>query len=589
MSSAPSPHDRLGQLLGKLLDGGLSPDEGQELSERLRDDEEARHYYVRLMALHAGLLGRCAPPISPPGCQADHTVPADLLEDLSAMGLDHFVSTLPPPLPEGQSTESRSPILGFLGDVFRAGTDLFSRTIVLTLLWAVGLPGILLLILVLSVSRQPGPETPVAAVTRTYECVWSENSAAWWAGADVYADQRLELRQGLAEITFARGAKVLLEGPATFTVAGNGRGFLGDGSLVATAPKGAEGFTIQTPALAVVDLGTEFGVRVEDQKGTGDVEVFQGKVELQAAAKDNPENTLRHSLTIGQAARVEPAAAQTAMPTVRQVAPVASRFVRQMPATGAVVADFSGGEGNARSDQFPGAAGLGWAAGWNITPSQELSCAASIEELNPLRGGGKYLHVLVERKQGGTGGSASTVVERRLDLAKPVDLTKRHVVSFNLRVDTLNRFGEKTDRLSVCSRSVSKPQDDDGRLSTSGWHVCTVGKANEDGKTGNWVFFCRKKNGARSGVDSGIPVKEGNVYSFRILVDPQAGQWTPSIAVNGGKYTSFPPMRTRSKGTPQENGYWPFLNLFCAMNGGNAGADVERTGFSVDSIRIAPQ
>jgi len=245
--------------------------------------------------------------------------------------------------------------------------------------------------------------------------------------------------------------------------------------------------------------------------------------------------------------------------------------------------------GNARSDQFVGTAGSGWASGWNVGGGPELDCTASIDETNPLLGGGKYLHVLVERKPGKASDSTSLAVERRLELAKPVDLTRRHVVSFNLRVDALDRFAEKADRLSVCSRSVSKAQFDQEGLPTSGWHVCTVGKANKHGKSGNWAFLCRQKNGFAAGVDSGIPVKEGDVYSFRILVDPEAGRWTPSIAVNGGKYTAFPPMGMRSRGTPQENGYWPFLNLFCAMEGGNQGADVERIGLSVDSIRIAPQ
>ncbi len=73
MNFSPSPHDEFGRLLGRLLDSDLSPGEREQFSRLLSEDDEARRYYVRVAALHARLLARCAPPVLPlapiiPGC-----------------------------------------------------------------------------------------------------------------------------------------------------------------------------------------------------------------------------------------------------------------------------------------------------------------------------------------------------------------------------------------------------------------------------------------------------------------------------------------------------------------------------------------
>jgi len=589
MDKSTGDSERLLRLLSLQTDGLLDNEQSKELIAMVSASKEARQIYIAHMFLHS-LMHRAA--------RLTDAVPV-LPEELSGSA-----GTLPDDGSQlGRPT--RTLMLDFLGNVFRGGTDFLSRSLVLTLLLAVGLPGILFLLLVLHVTRQPGPVTPLAKITRTHECVWSEGTTALSTGAGVFAGEQLRLTEGLLEITFARGAKVLLEGPATFNVTDAAQGFLHNGSLVAKVQKGAEGFTIQTPAVAVVDLGTEFGVRVDDERGTAEVEVFQGKVELRATAEEGPSRTLRQHLVAGRAARVEVTDRQGALPIIREITPAVVSFVRQIPQVpkrplvpikpsdadkpeAAIVADFSGGEGNAQVDQFPGVAGSGWAAGWNVGEAGELKCITSIEQANPLLGGGKYLRVLVERQSGGSGACTCTAVDRRLALTNGVDLTKPHVVSFNFRIDVLNRFGEASDRLSICNRNVSQMEYEREGRPSSGWHICMVGKGNKYAKSGNWALLRRDKKGKPIGVDSGIPPREGNTYSFRILVDPPARQWTPSIAVNGGKWIAFEPMGMRSKGTAKKNGYWPFLYFYCEMEGGNKGEDVEKIGFSVDSIRITP-
>jgi hypothetical protein len=89
----------------------------------------------------------------------------------------------------------------------------------------------------------------------------------------------LKLESGLAEIRFASGASVVLQGPTECVIESPSHVKLGRGRLSANVPAEAVGFSVRTPVAAVVDLGTEFGVHSNEAGGT-DVHVFRGQVAL---------------------------------------------------------------------------------------------------------------------------------------------------------------------------------------------------------------------------------------------------------------------------------------------------------------------
>ena len=89
--------------------------------------------------------------------------------------------------------------------------------------------------------------------------------------------ETIKLAEGEVELTYSCGTKLLLVGPAIFLVDTSG-GRLVRGGLVASVTEAGQGFTIEVPNGKVVDLGTEFGVAVDDF-GVSEVSVFQGKVE----------------------------------------------------------------------------------------------------------------------------------------------------------------------------------------------------------------------------------------------------------------------------------------------------------------------
>ncbi len=87
------------------------------------------------------------------------------------------------------------------------------------------------------------------------------------------------LQSGLVQLEFLSGANVIVEGPAELELKSTKLIVCHRGKLRVRVPQQAKGFSVDTPRYRAVDLGTEFGVSVEDGDAT-EVHVFQGEVEL---------------------------------------------------------------------------------------------------------------------------------------------------------------------------------------------------------------------------------------------------------------------------------------------------------------------
>ncbi|HEY1064522.1 MAG TPA: FecR domain-containing protein, partial [Pirellulales bacterium] len=144
----------------------------------------------------------------------------------------------------------------------------------------------------------------VARITGTHNCIWSNPETAAAYGSPLHAGQKIELAEGLAEVTFADGATLLLEGPATFHVTGSGKVDLHAGRMAAVVPQRARDFHVRTATLDLFDVGTEFGL-VAQESGAAEVHVFNGLVK--ADVLDSNGRALRRlELRAAQAARVSP-------------------------------------------------------------------------------------------------------------------------------------------------------------------------------------------------------------------------------------------------------------------------------------------
>jgi len=227
----------------------------------------------------------------------------------------------------------------------------------------------------------------IAKLARTSAAVWrtaDQHTPATLAdGAPLRAGQQLNLERGLVEVAFDTGATVILQGPADLVVGGKESGVRGQesegrsqgsgvrgqesgvrgeasegdgdnacsltlGKLVAQVPSSAHGFTVHTPALTIVDLGTEFGVTVRASDPpppasslqppasfATEVHVLQGEVSVQPATlAQAPQSEIRNSqseiLKAGEAI-----ISGSAGKSPHRIPAEATRFVREMPAAAA--------------------------------------------------------------------------------------------------------------------------------------------------------------------------------------------------------------------------------------------------------------
>ena len=85
-----------------------------------------------------------------------------------------------------------------------------------------------------------------------------------------------DLASGTAYVRLAAGVQLMIECPARWEFTSQQRIFFHSGRLMAQVPRAAVGFTVATPTAEVVDLGTEFGVVVDEQNTTDVVVSWPG-------------------------------------------------------------------------------------------------------------------------------------------------------------------------------------------------------------------------------------------------------------------------------------------------------------------------
>lgn len=276
----------LTELMEAACNGELTGEQFGRLEHVLRSDANARAVYVRYMGLDADLwLGASDGPPTAATPAMDHaTVQA------SPGGI-----VAPGPWPFGTGGRSQRGLIlsvllvGLLVSISIAVTAWLSRRTT-----DVG-------------AREPEP-TPVAFLTRTVDARWHwPLSGGPECGHAFLPGRRLELLEGLAEITFDRGARTILQGPTVIELQSADAARLQAGRLVGHVPPEAAGFAVRTPSTTVVDMGTEFGLEV-DRQGAAEVMVFEGEVDVERPPQEDPQRARAmpesFRLTEGQSARI---------------------------------------------------------------------------------------------------------------------------------------------------------------------------------------------------------------------------------------------------------------------------------------------
>ena len=87
---------------------------------------------------------------------------------------------------------------------------------------------------------------------------------------------KLNIREGVLTMRTEGGSLISLEGPSEFEMTSRNEGSLTDGKIIVYCGEETEKLTINTSAGSYVDIGTEFGVSVDENRST--LHVFDGQV-----------------------------------------------------------------------------------------------------------------------------------------------------------------------------------------------------------------------------------------------------------------------------------------------------------------------
>jgi len=217
------------RLIAATRDETISPEELARLEELLLEDPEARQLYLRHMQMRS--LLETFPP------EADDQA----LED--ALSGDKLVRVS---LPRSTLALAAAALAAFL-------------------------------IIIGSLLIGPTNSAPkVATLIFAEDCQWKHPAAGLVEGERLPAG-KIRLSSGTALIRFDGGAEMVISGESSVELISAEAGSLDKGEVVVRAEQGSEGFRLQTPDGEMVDLGTEFAVRVDPKSGT-ELHVLEGEV-----------------------------------------------------------------------------------------------------------------------------------------------------------------------------------------------------------------------------------------------------------------------------------------------------------------------
>lgn len=321
-------------LLRRLMDAELSAEEFHQLEHRLETDAEFRAAYVRYIDLEASLV-EALDEMSPPVAGAIH----------DAHGVQRVASNqplaLPPRLRNAERAAGHVPRTAGPRSPFRSRVRAWSLVAVCAACllagfgyWAGG-------------ARPPtGPtlrshftESPlrghkhVAIVTHVEGVTFQAGGPLLRAGARLKPGV-LWLSAGQLQLEFLNGAQVVLEGPSELHILAVNSATLISGRAAARVPESARGFVLNAPDAAIVDLGTEFAVAVDDA-GHSEVHVIDGEVEVSLLGDDGSTLT---SATLYEASSLRVHAEASSLETIEDpVAPLLE--IREQPARALPVTD----------------------------------------------------------------------------------------------------------------------------------------------------------------------------------------------------------------------------------------------------------
>lgn len=225
--------------LNRALDGLLSEEEWASLQAELLQDAALRGEYVQLLSLHNEL--RVLTP------SLEHETAGNSVAPAHRWGVSSYRPLL---------TAAAAAVVAVMGTLYYTQ------------------------------SLQP---PVVATLVQAEQCQWAGTQLPTALHSEL-SPGTLTLLHGIATLRFASGATLTLEAPSQLELRDAMHCRLLEGTIVADVPESAHGFTVHTPDMQVIDLGTRFGLTTAPAAGHSQVRVFQGEVKIQRPGQQEAEH-----------------------------------------------------------------------------------------------------------------------------------------------------------------------------------------------------------------------------------------------------------------------------------------------------------
>jgi hypothetical protein len=312
-------------LISALWDERITPDEFGELDSLVCSDVQVSSFYVEMVHLNASLrhfasyfahpvIERYETDLSPVGIDGDEPVGNLLNETMvlpSPLELPHVdydedeerfqpaPAVLPQPGSNSDTKQLNAIKWGSIAAVVLLGLSLSyyfatSSKMTVPVVRTPAFPP------QVAVSEPVAPPVPLATLDLSSKVVWGMGAPAP-QDVDFMPGQLISLQSGALQLKLHKGGKIVLEGPAELLLVSDTLFELHSGKIAANIPGG--GLTIRCPTGSVTDLGTEFGISVDDLNGM-EVDVFKGNVAATLKSDSTTQPTSGFVLRAGQAAVV---------------------------------------------------------------------------------------------------------------------------------------------------------------------------------------------------------------------------------------------------------------------------------------------
>ena len=307
------------KLVDAACNGTLDPDEQRRLDELSAEDSRVARYYAQMFDMHAELYLLASV----------HRARDDALESIDLAER--------PPAPPVRWLKS-------VGTFFTQPTPLSMTVAALVVGLIVTAMAFVFPPAYRAITGTNEPSPPVAPrmialLTGSHNAQWAPGQTGTQRGARLLNGHRMELYEGIVEVSMRNGVRVIVEGPAELVLDDQDTVTLSHGKVVSHVPEQAAGFAVMTGLAEIVDLGTSFGAAIPKDGNSVDVEVFKGVVEFRpsVSGSDNIRLSAGQRITFTRDSGTE-------NDTEKQV-----RFARNLPATQATLIGVYPFEGNGRA------------------------------------------------------------------------------------------------------------------------------------------------------------------------------------------------------------------------------------------------